>query len=84
VLLCPADFVVAPRHGESEPDYRVHPVDLFSLTGNPSVVIPLAQDQDGLPIGVQLVGRRWDDERLLATVQLLSELTPGFQRPPNY
>jgi hypothetical protein len=29
------------------------------------------------------MGQRWEDERLLAIAQLLSELTPGFQRPPT-
>jgi amidase len=48
------------------------------------VVIPLTQSQEGLPIGVQVIGKRWEDERLLTIAQLLSELTPGFQRPPNY
>ena len=84
VLLCPADLITAPRHGEAEPDYQVRPADLFSLTAHPSVVMPLDRDRDGMPVGVQMVGQRWEDERVLAIAQLLSELTPGFQRPPNY
>ena len=30
-----------------------------------------------LPIGIQIVGRRWGDERLLAIAQTLSQLTKG-------
>jgi amidase len=84
VLLCPADLFTAPRHGEAEPDYRVHPADLFSLTGHPSVVIPLERDHDGVPIGMQMVGRRWNDERVLAIAESLSEQTGGFRRLPGY
>jgi amidase len=48
------------------------------------VVIPLTQSQEGLPIGMQVIGKRWEVERLLSIAQLFSELTPGFQGPPNY
>jgi amidase len=56
----------------------------FNLTGNPSVVIPLARSQEGLPIGVQLVGPRWSEMKLLAIAELFVELTGPFQRPPGY
>jgi amidase len=55
---------------------------IFSLTGNPVVTLPIATE--GLPIGVQLVGSRWQDRKLLAIAQALSELTGGFRRPPGY
>ncbi len=38
----------------------------FNFTGHPCVVLPLGRDADGLPIGAQLVGRRWGEGRLLA------------------
>jgi amidase len=56
----------------------------FNLTGNPSVVIPLAHSKEGLPIGVQLVGPRWSEMKLLAIAELFVELTRPFQRPPGY
>ena len=37
----------------------------FSLTGSPVVALP-AGIEDGLPVGLQCVGRRWRDESLLA------------------
>jgi amidase len=95
VLLCPVVMTTAfPHHVTGAPlsvdgemvnywDVGSHCVP-SNLTGHPAVVIPLGQDQKGLPIGVQVVGRRWDEERLLVIAQLISELTPGFQRPPNY
>ncbi|MGF1540494.1 MAG: amidase family protein, partial [Pleurocapsa sp.] len=38
----------------------------FNLTGYPVVVIPVGQTQSGLPLGVQVIGKRWRDMELLA------------------
>ncbi len=45
---------------------------LWTLLGLPVVTVPLLEF-DGLPIGVQLVGSRYDDGRLLRTARLLTE-----------
>lgn len=44
---------------------------LWTLTGTPSITLPLLQGADGLPLGVQLVGRIGDDARLLRTARWL-------------
>jgi amidase len=54
------------------------------LTGHPVVVLPLARSAEGLPIGVQVVGQRWSEMKLLAIAEQLTELTGPFQRPPGY
>ncbi len=46
---------------------------LFNLTGNPVVVIPIGFTKDGLPVGIQLVGKRWKDMELLNIVQGLEK-----------
>ena len=56
---------------------------LFNLTGNPMVVLPLARTREGLPIGVQVVGKRWDDMALLAVAEQLTKVTGPFQPPPG-
>jgi len=56
----------------------------FNLTGHPVVVIRLARSIEGLPIGVQLVGPRWGDTKLLAIAEQFVEVTGPFQRPPGY
>ena len=50
---------------------------LWSLCGTPSVTIPLLQASNGMPMGVQLVGRRGDDGRLLRTARWLMEHIAG-------
>ena len=57
---------------------------LFNLTENPVVVIPVTRTQNGLPIGVQIIGRRWKDLQLLNTAELMTEVTNGCSRPPTY
>jgi Asp-tRNA(Asn)/Glu-tRNA(Gln) amidotransferase A subunit family amidase len=50
----------------------------------PAVVLPYTLDRDGLPIGVQMVGKRWGESRWLSMAAALSEVTGAFQRPPGY
>jgi amidase len=57
---------------------------VFNLTGNPVVVLPLARTKEGLPIGLQMVGKRWGDMDLLAVVEQLARVTGDFQPPPGY
>jgi amidase len=57
---------------------------IFNLTGNPAVVMPFTLSQDGLPIGVQVVGQRGSDMKLLEIAEKLTQVTGFFQRPPGY
>ncbi len=56
----------------------------FNLSGHPSVVIPIGQTQDGLPMGMQLVGKRWREMELLAIAQQLDHIIGAFQNPSGY
>ena len=57
---------------------------LFNLTGHPAVVLPLTRSSEGLPIGLQVVGRRWGEMPLLAIAARLAQVIGPFQRPPGY
>ncbi|KAF0677367.1 amidase [Profundibacterium mesophilum] len=46
---------------------------LWTLCGTPAVTLPLFETETGLPLGIQLVGRRGDDARLLRTARWLME-----------
>ncbi|WP_346286022.1 amidase [Zoogloea sp.] len=53
----------------------------FSVTGSPVAVLP-AGVVDGLPVGVQVVGRRWGEAALLDVAARLEPLLGGFRPPP--
>jgi aspartyl-tRNA(Asn)/glutamyl-tRNA(Gln) amidotransferase subunit A len=46
---------------------------IWTFCGTPAVTLPLLGTESGLPIGVQLVGRRGDDARLLRTARWLTQ-----------
>jgi amidase len=41
----------------------------FNLRGHPAVVIPIGKTKNSLPIGMQIVGKRWREMELLAIAQ---------------
>jgi len=54
---------------------------IWTYLGTPAVTLPLLQSESGLPIGVQLVGRRGQDARLLRTANsLVTILGEGTRR----
>ena len=82
VLLCPVNAIPAFRHGERSwtvDGQRVDYLDVssysqwFNLIGNPAAVVPVDRSDEGLPIGVQIVGRPWEEERVLAIAAALEK-----------
>ena len=57
---------------------------LANLTGQPSIVLPCGFSRGGLPIGLQLVGKRWGEARLLSVAKALEKLLPPCPVPPAY
>jgi amidase len=57
---------------------------LANLTGQPSVVLPCGFSKEGLPIGLQLTGKRWGEARLLGVAKALEKLLPPCPVPPDY
>lgn len=56
-----------------------------NLVGAPTLTVPAGLDDDGLPIGLQILGPRWSEMRLLAVARALehAKVLPGFQPPPG-
>ncbi|MBW4598092.1 MAG: hypothetical protein KME29_00360 [Calothrix sp. FI2-JRJ7] len=54
----------------------------FAFTGHPVVVIPIGKDDTGLPIGIQIIGKRWKEMELLSIARQLAVFTEGYQTPP--
>jgi amidase len=57
---------------------------LANLTGQPSIVLPCGFSKEGLPIGLQLTGKRWDEARLLGIAKVLEKLLPPCPVPPSF
>ena len=53
----------------------------WNLTGQPAGVVP-AGFEDKLPIGVQVIGRHWQEHEVLAVMKVLEEKLGGWQLPP--
>jgi Asp-tRNA(Asn)/Glu-tRNA(Gln) amidotransferase A subunit family amidase len=91
ILLCPACAIPAFHHGEREWQVQDRKVEYlkamsysqwFNLLGNPAAVVPVGKSPEGLPIGVQVVGRPWEDEAVLAVAAKIESVTGGFRPPP--
>lgn len=55
----------------------------FNISGQPAISLPLGMTSDGLPIGVQLVGRQGSEGTLLAVATVLEQVMPWKDRHPQ-
>jgi Asp-tRNA(Asn)/Glu-tRNA(Gln) amidotransferase A subunit family amidase len=90
ILICPVCAIPAFRHGEREWSVQGRKVKYakamaysqwFNLLGTPAAVVPVSQSAEGLPIGVQIVGRPWEEEAVLAVAAKVEEACGGYRRP---
>ena len=81
-ILCPTAARPAPRHGEWTLDDYLYTLP-FSLTRQPALSLPWATSAEGLPIGVQVVGPTWQDERVIALGVALEAEHPHEAGPPH-
>ena len=93
VILMPACGVAAFEHRQRRypTGYKeiglfeaMMPVTPFNLLGMPGLVIPFDFDERGLPVGVQLVGRHYEEELLLELAIRLEHVRGPFPGPPGY
>jgi Asp-tRNA(Asn)/Glu-tRNA(Gln) amidotransferase A subunit family amidase len=91
VLICPTAAIPAFRHGEREWQVEGKTVkyldawsycEWFNLLGFPAAVVPMGYSDEGLPIGVQIVGRPWQEEVVLAIAAKLEEERGPWPAPP--
>ena len=55
----------------------------YNITGQPAISLPLGHSSAGLPIGMQLVGRPWQDDELIALAAQLEGAAPWRDRHPS-
>ena len=87
VLLMPVCGVAAFEHRQrryATPEKEIGlfeammPSTVFNLLGLPGMVVPFGMDEHGMPVGVQLVGRPYDEELLLEVAIRLEEARGPF------
>ena len=79
VILTPAAERPATIHGTD--GGRIPYTLPYSLTGWPCAVVRAGRDPNGLPIGVQVVSRPWQDDIALAVAQAIERSLGGWQPP---
>jgi amidase len=93
VILMPVCGVPAFRHRERRwltPEKSIGlfeammPVTPWNLLGLPGMTIPFGMSEDGLPIGIQLVGQPYGEERLLDLAVRLEQARGPFAGPPGF
>jgi amidase len=95
VFVCPTTFTTAPRPDDRPIDQRTisttsgqrsyrdlaawisHP----SIAGLPALTVPAGLAADGLPVGLQVIGSRYDDNTVITFAELLADEIGGY-RPP--
>ena len=90
VLLCPVASVPAWRHGERSWTIEgqsvayldaVRHTQWFNVLATPAVVVPVGRSPEGLPIGVQIVARPFEDEIALGIAAIV-DAAFGYKPPP--
>jgi amidase len=93
LILSPACGVTAFRHRQRRWPTDAKEIGLFeammpatpwNLLGMPALVIPFSMSGDGLPIGVQVIGRPYEEELILEVAARLEEARGPFPGPPAF
>jgi amidase len=99
VFLSPVAFTEAFPHDHSEPQEQRtiatsggprHYMDMLNwiaaptLTGCPATVAPVGGTNQGLPVGIQIMGPYWEDATPITFADLLAKEVGGFAAPTGY
>lgn len=81
LIVAPTSYKTARAPEEDAKLSRPHPRRPFSLTGGPSISVPCGFSDEGLPIGLQLAGRPWEDATVLRAAWVYKQAHPLGRRP---
>ncbi|KAB2047521.1 hypothetical protein ES319_A13G051500v1 [Gossypium barbadense] len=97
VIVTPTTGMTAPKipssalkDGETDMQVTVHSVSAYlmrfiiagNLLGLPAITVPVGYDKQGLPIGLQLIGRPWGEETILHLASAVEELCAKSRKKP--
>ena len=89
ILLSPVSAGPAFRHGEGnwrtgkKENYReaMRHSQWLNLAGFPGVSVPVGKSREGLPIGVQVIGRPYEEELILAVAEVIERGRGSWEAP---
>lgn len=92
LIIAPVGSVPAFEHGARRVNVNRESVSVFrafgysraaNVLGFPSVTLPAGRTDSGLPIGIQIIGRPFDEKRVLAAAKIIEEALGGWTKPPD-
>jgi amidase len=94
LVVAPVGPVEAFRHEESRkievngevfPAFRAFALaQAFNVYDLPAVCVPAGRTRGGLPVGVQIAGRPYEERRVLAAARVVERALRGWQPPPAF
>ena len=86
VVLTPATPSPAFAPGEITDPVQMYLNDIFTVTVNmaglPGISVPAGLSADGLPLGLQLIGKPFDEETLFQTAAAIEQAAGGYSAKP--
>ncbi|RWR77882.1 fatty acid amide hydrolase [Cinnamomum micranthum f. kanehirae] len=93
IIVTPTTGMTAPiippsslKYGESNlqvTGYLMRFIIAGNLLGLPAITVPVGHDKQGLPIGLQLIGRPWGEATILRVASAVEELCLKFRNRPS-
>jgi amidase len=83
VILCPVSSAIAPLHAEAAGNIDPSYTEPYNLAGFPAAVVRVSTSSQGLPIGLQIIGRPWEEHAVLAVARYLEMALGGWQPVPR-
>ena len=85
VVLTPATPSPAFAPGEISDPVQMYLNDIFTVTVNmaglPGIAVPAGVSKDGLPLGLQLIGKPFDEETLFQTAAAIEQVAGRYEAP---
>ena len=88
IIIAPVGATCAFEHGARRVDVKGESVSVFrafsysqtyNVFGLPSVAVPAGRSAHGLPIGVQVIGRPFEEQTVLAVAEIIETALGGWQ-----
>ncbi len=87
VLLTPSTTGGAFSKNDKLSPMEVYLNDIYtvgaSLAGLPAISVPVGSDENGLPLGLQIIGKRFDEEKVFNFASHLENIS-GFKNEPSF